>query len=156
MLWMTLYCSPRKTLVDHGRYYLNMSDDGTCSFTITNSPINSNLRTFCSQTTVMTLRPKQYCVCWHRLSVDAMPETIHRPHSSMHSLQALWDDTCQMTFCNEGGGGIHSHNYKIYIVEMKSVSNGIVICLTHRQELLITSVIIICHWRPVTSQCSDR
>jgi len=38
-------CSARKVLVEHGDYQLNVSQDGRCSFSIRNDPINYNMRT---------------------------------------------------------------------------------------------------------------
>ena len=39
-------CSASKQLVDQGHYCLNISQDGSCSFSLTNSPTNCNLRMF--------------------------------------------------------------------------------------------------------------
>lgn len=42
----TLCDYTRQVLVDQGDYQLNVSEDGLCSFSITNSPMNSNLPVF--------------------------------------------------------------------------------------------------------------
>jgi len=37
-------CSAQHVLVNDGNYQLNVSQNGTCHFSITNSPMNYNLR----------------------------------------------------------------------------------------------------------------
>jgi len=57
-------CSASKVLVDQGDYQLNVSADGNCSFTISNSPINSNWCMLCSLLISMPfLGPLQLNMC---------------------------------------------------------------------------------------------